>query len=143
MLLPVIRLEDHHRHGFHSRKFAGPKAPLSGDELVSPFGETHRQGLQKPYGTDGIRQLLQGLFIEVLPGLPRVGSNLSERNRKKSVVFPNFPVLRTFPALFGMSFHSSKAFFGGRRSFFERGILIPASSFACEIPHHVHDRPPS
>jgi hypothetical protein len=143
VLLTVIRLKQHHRHGLHSRKLAGPQTPLSGYQLVLSIYRTHRQRLEKAHRTDRVGQLFQSLFVEVFSGLSRIRSNLSEGKRKKRVFLLSVGGLGYFQALFGILEFFRRSLLREKLRFAGRGVVFSAALFPCEIPYHVHDRPPS
>ena len=79
--LLVVRLDHHSGDLRQLRHPGGPPPPLSGDDLIVAGGELpHRQGLDDPVLPDGVRQLLQLLLIEALPGLGPAALDLGQGN---------------------------------------------------------------
>ena len=68
--LPVVGLDDDGGDLFQPRLPGGPPAALPGDDLIVSRGQpAHRQGLEQPMLTDGLRQVGQGFLVKVFSGL--------------------------------------------------------------------------
>ena len=77
--LPVVRLDDDHRHLPAAGQLGGPPAALPGDDLIVPGGQPPDcEGLDNAVFPDGGGQIGQGVFIEPLSGLVQPGLYLGD-----------------------------------------------------------------
>src|SRR3546814_11841602 len=61
----------------------GPQPAFPGNQLIKPIPRLpYRYRLNDPLQTDGIRQFLKGSFVEIVPGLERVGLDLRSEERR-------------------------------------------------------------
>ena len=68
--LPVVGLDDRHRHLLQACQPGSTPAAFAGNDLIVPGGQLpHGQRLDDAVFPDGIRQLGQRLLVKVLPGL--------------------------------------------------------------------------
>jgi len=75
------------RHGLEAGDLGGAPAALAGDQFITLIHRAHHHGLDHALGAEGVGEFLQGVGIEMAPGLVAAAADAVDRQHAQGGAF--------------------------------------------------------